>query len=79
MAKIKKLPVRDQQWAAYAAIDWADKKNSWIVLAAGSDTPQQGEFENTPEAVDNWATELHHRFQGRPVAVCLEQKRGPLV
>jgi transposase len=79
MAKITKLPARDRQWAAYAAIDWADRKNSWIVLAAGSDTPQQGEIENTPEAVDNWATELHHRFQGRPVAVCLEQKRGPLV
>jgi len=79
MAKITKLPVRDQKWAAYAALDWGDRKNSWIVLAAGSDTPQQGEIENTPEAVDNWAMELHHRFQGRPVAVCLEQKRGALV
>lgn len=79
MAKITKLPVANPQWAAYAAIDWADKKNYWIVLAAGSDTPQQGEFENTPEAVDSWAADLYQRFQGRPVAVCLEQKRGPLV
>jgi len=79
MAKKTKLPVADETFAAYAAIDWADRKNSWAVLAAGSDTPQQGEFENTPEAVDNWAAELYQRFQGHPVVVCLEQKRGPLV
>jgi len=79
MATKTKLPIADSRFAAYAAIDWADRKNSWMVLAAGSNTPQQGEFENTPEAVDLWATELYQRFQGAPVVVCLEQKRGPLV
>jgi transposase len=79
MAKITKLPGTEREWAAYAAIDWADRKNVWMVLAAGSDTPQRGEMENTPEAVDAWAAELYRRFQGRPIAVCLEQKRGALV
>jgi transposase len=79
MAIRTKLPLADGPWAAYAAIDWADRKNAWMVLAAGSDTPQQGEIENTPEAVEDWAADLYERFQGRPVAVCLEQKRGPLV
>jgi len=79
MAKKTKSPAVDGQWAACAAIDWADRKNSWQVLAAGSHTPQEGEIENTPEAVDSWAADLYHRFQGRPVAVCLEQKRGPLI
>jgi len=79
MAEGTSLPVADRQWAAYAAIDWADRKNAWIVLAAGSTTPQKGEIENTPEAIDNWAADLYQRFQGRPVAICLEQKRGPLV
>lgn len=77
--KITEPAVLDPRWAAYAAIDWADKKNVWMLLPAGSQTSEQGEMENTPEAVDDWAMELHRRFEGRPVAVCLEQKRGPLV
>ena len=36
-------------------------------------------MDNTPEAVDSWAMELHQRFGGRPIAVCLEQSRGSLV
>src|SRR5664280_2923095 len=32
-----------------------------------------------PEAVEVWATALERRFGGRPIAVCLEQKRGALV
>jgi len=34
---------------------------------------------HTPEAVDQWAVELERRFAGRPIAVALEQSRGPLV
>ena len=36
-------------------------------------------MDNTPEAVEAWAANLQQRFDGRPVAVCLEQSRGPLV
>ena len=32
-----------------------------------------------PEAVEIWAAGLEKRFDGRPIAVCLEQSRGPLV
>ena len=34
---------------------------------------------HTPEAVDQWAVELERRFEGRPIAVALEQSRGALV
>jgi hypothetical protein len=66
-------------WAAFAAIDWADQKHSWRLLAAGSKQSEQGELKNTPEAVEAWAAALEQRFGGRPVAVCLEQTRGALV
>ena len=36
-------------------------------------------MENTPEAVEVWAASLHRRFEGRPIAVCLEQARGALI
>jgi len=36
-------------------------------------------LENTPEAVEVWAASLQQRFDGRPIAVCLEQSRGALI
>ena len=66
-------------WAAFAAIDWADQKNFWRLLPAGSQKPEQGELANTPEVVEIWAAGLERRFGGQPIAVCLEQSRGPLV
>lgn len=69
----------EPQWAAFAAIDWADQKNFWRLLPAGSQCAEQGELENTPEAVEVWAAGLAMRFGGRPIALCLEQSRGPLV
>ena len=69
----------EPQWAAFAAIDWADQKNFWRLLPAGAQRPEEGTLENTPEAVEVWAAGLERRFGGQPVAVCLEQSRGPLV
>ena len=69
----------EPEWAAFAAIDWADQKNFWRLVPAGSQRSEQGELENTPEAVEIWAAGLEKRFDGRPIAVCLEQSRGPLV
>jgi transposase len=67
------------EWAALAAIDWGDQKNFWRLLPAGSERQEQGQLENTPEAVEVWAATLQQRFGGRPIAVCLEQSRGALV
>jgi transposase len=69
----------EPEWAAFAAIDWADQKNFWRLVPAGSQRYEQGELENTPEAVEIWAAELQQRFGGRPIALCLEQSRGALV
>ena len=69
----------EPEWAAFAAIDWADQKNFWRLVPAGSQRYEQGELENTPEAVEAWAVGLQQRFGGRPIALCLEQSRGALV
>ena len=66
-------------WAAFAALDWADRKHVWALRAADSDRVERGELENTPEAVEAWAAGLAQRFGGRPVAVALEQARGALM
>ena len=75
------VPVQpaDTSYAAFAAIDWADKKHDWALQVAGSGKIERGVVENTPEAVDVWAAELARRFEGRPIAVALEQSRGAVV
>src|SRR5687768_14612912 len=79
MADKAQAAAAEPQWAALAAIDWADRKHFWRLCTVGDNKQEFGEFESTPEAVDAWATGLAARFGGRPVAVCLEQSRGPLV
>ena len=76
-----RLPIGEPEpeWAAFAAIDWADQKHVWRLAPVGSTVHEQGTLENTPEAVELWATDLCVRFGGRPIALCLEQSRGPLV
>ena len=69
----------EPQWAAFVAIDWADQKHYWRLASTEDNQQEQGEMESTPEAVDAWATALHLRFGGRPIAVCIEQSKGALV
>ena len=65
--------------AAFTAFDWGSKRHAWSLRPATGGNVQDGILDNTPEAVDLWAMELHQRFSGRPIAVAVEQKRGPLV
>ena len=55
----------EPEWAAFVAIDWADRKNFWRLLSAGSQRFETGELDNTPEAVEVWAAGLEQRFGGR--------------
>ncbi len=71
--------VAPTEWAAFVAIDWADQKHFWALTPTASEEVERGELDATPEAVEAWAAELNVRFSGRPIAVCLEQKRGALV
>jgi transposase len=68
-----------EAYAAFVAIDWADRKHVWALQVGGSAQRQQGETEATPEAVETWVGELQARFAGRHIAVALEQKRGALL
>jgi transposase len=66
-------------FAAFIGIDWADRKHDVCVQAAGANKPQHRVIAHTPEAIDAWACELRERFGGKPIAVCLELTKGPLV
>jgi transposase len=66
-------------WAAFAAIDWGSRQHAWSLLPAQGGSVQSGVLRSTPEAVELWAMELYQRFSACPIAVAVEQKRGPLV
>ena len=69
----------EKEFAALVAIDWADQKHAWALEIPGSSKRESGLIDHTPEAVEDWATELRQRFGGQPVAAALEQSRGALV
>jgi transposase len=69
----------EEEFAAFIGIDWADAKHDVCLQAVGSDTREFSRLEHKPEAIDAWAQAVQQRFAGRPVAVCLELNKGPLV
>lgn len=66
-------------YAAFVAIDWADRKHDFCLQVAGESKKESGTFEQKPEIIGPWVAKLRERFGGRPVAVALEQSRGALI
>jgi transposase len=69
----------ESEFAAFIGIDWADRKHDICLLEAGSTRREATVLPHRPEAITQWAEELYKRFHGRPIAVCLEIAKGPLV
>ena len=69
----------EPDFAAFIGIDWADQRHAWALQTTIKGAIEHGDLDHTPEAVDAWATELERRFDGRPVAIALEQSRGALL
>jgi Transposase/Transposase IS116/IS110/IS902 family len=65
-------------YAAHIGLDWADQKHFWTMRTAEGKS-SRGELKQTPEAIEVWAVELARQFDGRPIALSLEQSRGALV
>jgi len=70
-------PPAEETFAAYVGIDWADQQHAVCMLDDARQTEQ--ELQHSPEAIAAWAEALRKRFDGRPIAVALEQSRGALI
>jgi transposase len=68
-----------EQFAAFVAIDWSDTKHDICLVDVATGKKESLILKHTPEELEAWATALRIRFGGRPIAVCLEQSRGPLI
>jgi hypothetical protein len=72
-------PPCDHRFAAFIGIDWANAKHDICLQAAGSNQRELTTVVHRPREIDAWARTLRARFQGQPLAVCLELTRGPIV
>lgn len=66
------------QPALFIGIDWADQKHDCYVI----DRDGKGfhrEIAHSPESIDAWVGEMLKLADGKPIAIMLEQSRGPLV
>lgn len=68
----------EPDFAAFIAIDWADREHAFALQIAGGSKRETGKFEHRPNVIEAWASQLAARFPGQRIAVALEQSRGPL-
>jgi hypothetical protein len=78
-ATVPSFDVSTASYVAYIGIDWADQKHDVCLY-----DPATGEFEfsvigSQPEAIASWVEGLLKRYAGGAIALCTEQKRGPLI
>ncbi|MGA9994633.1 MAG: IS110 family transposase [Pyrinomonadaceae bacterium] len=67
------------QYAALIGIDWADQKHDICLIDPQTGRREASQLRHLPNSLDEWANALRARFGGQPLAVCLEQSRGPLI
>jgi transposase len=64
---------------AYIGIDWSDRKHDICLYDIEKQTQEFCVIEHRPEKIEEWVESLRLRYGGRRVAICTEQKRGPLI
>lgn len=64
--------------ALFIGIDWADQAHDCYVIDAQGDGQHQT-LKQTPEAIDQWVQQMLELSAGKPIAIMLEQSKGPLI
>lgn len=67
------------EFAAIVGLDWADRKHDVCLQAMPGGRREFSVLEQRPEAIEDWANALRVRFGDRPVAVCVELCKGPVI
>ncbi len=68
-----------EQIAAWVGLDWAEDQHEIRLRAAGSREVERYQVRQDPEELHEWVRQPRTRFEGRPVVIALEQKRGGLM
>jgi transposase len=71
--------IKSTEFAAFIGIDWADQKHDICLQEVGSNQIESFQLDHKPDSISNWVSQLRQRFQAKPIAIALEQKRGGLL
>jgi transposase len=66
-------------FAAFLGIDWANDKHDLCLLDATTHTKEFFRLAHKPEVLDAFLRQLRLRYPQQPIAVGVEQARGPLL
>ena len=72
-------PQAPEAFAALVGLDWADATHDICVQVAGAPRREFLRLAHRPAVMDAWVCTLRTRFNGHPIAVCLELNKGPIV
>lgn len=76
---MKELAAKDIEFSAFIGLDWGDKKHDVCLALASSDKVEHWVVQHSPTELEGWLGKLRERFGGKPIAVCVELERGPIV
>jgi transposase len=79
MRRSKKTDIEEETVAAYVGIDWADKEHEVRMLVVETGRQETQKLKQEPESLMDWVQSLRERFDGRRVAIAVEQRRGALI
>ena len=69
---------KDSEFAALVGWDWADQSHEVRLLAASGEIERSTIAQN-PNSLHEWVQKQRERFDGRRLAIAIEQSRGPVV
>ncbi|MGJ3248875.1 MAG: IS110 family transposase [Elainellaceae cyanobacterium] len=69
----------EAEFAAYIGIDWSDRKHDICLYDVETRSRTFLKLEHRAEVIHEWVAGLKQRYGGQPIAIGLEQKRGPLI
>ena len=72
-------PQAPEAFAAFVGLDWGDATHDICVPVAGSTRREFLRLAHRPAVIDAWVCTLRTRFNGQPLAICLERNKGPIV
>lgn len=65
--------------AAYVGVDWADNVHEVRMLIVETNQVETIKLKQEPESLREWVQKLRERFNGRKVAITVEQRKGALI
>lgn len=66
-------------YAALIGLDWGDQAHACALQVQGLTAIEKFNLTHSAESLQDWIASLRQRFGGRPIAMALEAKHGPLI